>query len=84
MTLRDQPAYVIRMPAKPGAGDKLCELAAAGMEKSGLPIVSSFFVRMGSPTSCGTSRYSSPIRQGGPRRQSARGRASRRDSATSG
>ncbi|OBR49195.1 putative quinol monooxygenase [Paraburkholderia tropica] len=35
MTLRDQPAYIIRMRAKPGAGDKLFELATAGMEQSG-------------------------------------------------
>lgn len=35
MSLRDQPAYIIRMRAKPGAGDKLFELATVGMEKSG-------------------------------------------------
>ncbi|WP_250519112.1 antibiotic biosynthesis monooxygenase [Caballeronia sp. ATUFL_M1_KS5A] len=35
MTLRDQPAYIIRMRAKPGAGDKLFQLATAGMERSG-------------------------------------------------
>lgn len=35
MTLQDQPAYVIRMRAKPGAGDKLFELATIGMKKSG-------------------------------------------------
>jgi quinol monooxygenase YgiN len=35
MTLQDQPAYLIKMRAKPGAGDKLFELATAGMEKSG-------------------------------------------------
>ena len=36
MTLRDQPAYIIKMRAKPGAGDKLFELATTGMEKSGV------------------------------------------------
>lgn len=35
MVLRDQPAYIIRMRAKPGLGDKLFELATVGMEKSG-------------------------------------------------
>ncbi len=35
MTLKDQPAYIIRMRAKPGAGDKLFELATIGMKKSG-------------------------------------------------
>lgn len=35
MTLQDQPSYIIRMRAKPGAGDKLFELAATGMVKSG-------------------------------------------------
>ncbi|MGW0206104.1 putative quinol monooxygenase [Streptomyces sp. NPDC003233] len=35
MDLRDQPAYVIKMRAKPGLGDKLFELATVGMEKSG-------------------------------------------------
>ena len=35
MTLQDQPAYIIRMRAKPGAGDRLFELATLGMEKSG-------------------------------------------------
>lgn len=35
MTLQDQPAYVIKMRAKPGAGDKLFELATIGMRKSG-------------------------------------------------
>ncbi len=34
MTLRDQPAYIIKMRAKPGMGDKLFELAAVGMDKS--------------------------------------------------
>ncbi len=33
--LINQPAYVIRMKAKPGNGDKLFELATIGMEKSG-------------------------------------------------
>lgn len=33
--LQDQPGYVIRMRAKPGCGDRLFELAVAGMEKSG-------------------------------------------------
>lgn len=28
--LQDQPAYVIRMRAKPGCGDKLFELATIG------------------------------------------------------
>jgi len=35
MGLRDQPAYIIRMRAKPGMGDKLFELATVGMAKSG-------------------------------------------------
>lgn len=35
MALQDQPAYIIRMRAKPGLGDKLFELATAGMAKSG-------------------------------------------------
>lgn len=35
MALQDQPAYIIKMVAKPGQGDRLFELATAGMEKSG-------------------------------------------------
>jgi quinol monooxygenase YgiN len=35
VTLRDQPAYIIKMRAKPGTGDRLFELATIGMEKSG-------------------------------------------------
>ena len=35
MNLQDQPAYVIKMRAKPGTGDKLFELATSGMVKSG-------------------------------------------------
>lgn len=35
MALQDQPAYIIKMRAKPGLSDKLFELATAGMEKSG-------------------------------------------------
>ncbi len=35
MTLQNQPAYIIKMRAKPGAGDRLFELATIGMEKSG-------------------------------------------------
>ncbi|NVK72075.1 MAG: antibiotic biosynthesis monooxygenase [Oceanospirillaceae bacterium] len=35
MALQDQPAYIIKMRAKPGLGDKLFELASAGMTKSG-------------------------------------------------
>ncbi|MEV0844944.1 hypothetical protein AB0J21_03460 [Streptomyces sp. NPDC049954] len=35
MALQDQPAYLIRMRAKPGLGDKLFTLATEGMEKSG-------------------------------------------------
>lgn len=35
MDLRDRPAYVIKMRAKPGMGDRLFELATVGMEKSG-------------------------------------------------
>lgn len=34
MALQDQPGYIIRMVAKPGQGDRLFELASAGMEKS--------------------------------------------------
>ncbi|WP_211264539.1 putative quinol monooxygenase [Gynuella sunshinyii] len=35
MALQDQPAYIIRMRAKPGLGDKLFQLATVGMTKSG-------------------------------------------------
>lgn len=35
MALSDQPAYLIKMRAKPGMGDKLFELATAGMARSG-------------------------------------------------
>jgi quinol monooxygenase YgiN len=35
MTLQDRPAYIIKMRAKPGSGDKLFELATIGMDKSG-------------------------------------------------
>jgi quinol monooxygenase YgiN len=35
MALKDQPTYIIQMRAKPGMGDKLFELATAGMVKSG-------------------------------------------------
>lgn len=35
MALQDQPGYIIKMRAKPGKGDKLFELASAGMVKSG-------------------------------------------------
>ncbi|MER7174730.1 putative quinol monooxygenase [Streptomyces mesophilus] len=35
MKLQDQPAYLIKMRAKPGQGDRLFELATIGMEKSG-------------------------------------------------
>lgn len=35
MTLQAQPAYIIRMRANPGAGDRLFELATIGMAKSG-------------------------------------------------
>jgi quinol monooxygenase YgiN len=35
MAIQDQPAYIIRMRAKPGMGDRLFELASIGMEKSG-------------------------------------------------
>lgn len=34
MALQDQPAYVIKMRAKPGKGDQLFELASTGMAKS--------------------------------------------------
>jgi quinol monooxygenase YgiN len=33
--LQDQPAYIIKMRAKPGNGDKLFEAATIGMSKSG-------------------------------------------------
>ncbi|AMR28225.1 hypothetical protein A0257_14780 [Hymenobacter psoromatis] len=33
--LQQQPAYIIKMRAKPGAGDRLLELATSGMYKSG-------------------------------------------------
>lgn len=35
MALKDQPAYLIRMRAKPGHADRLFALATEGMEKSG-------------------------------------------------
>jgi quinol monooxygenase YgiN len=35
MTLQTQPAYIIKMRAKTGLGDKLFKLATAGMKKSG-------------------------------------------------
>lgn len=35
MALQDQPAYIIKMRAKPGHGDKLFALATEGMTKSG-------------------------------------------------
>jgi quinol monooxygenase YgiN len=34
MTLQEQPAYIIKMRAKPGMADRLFELATIGMEKS--------------------------------------------------
>ncbi len=34
MAFKDQPAYIIQMRAKPGQGDRLFELATAGMFKS--------------------------------------------------
>jgi quinol monooxygenase YgiN len=35
MALQDQPAYLIKMRAKPGLGEKLFALATEGMAKSG-------------------------------------------------
>lgn len=35
MRLQDRPAYIIKMRAKPGSGDRLFELATEGMKKSG-------------------------------------------------
>ncbi len=35
MSFKDQPAYIIKMRAKPGMGDRLFELATVGMAKSG-------------------------------------------------
>ena len=35
MAIQDQPAYIIKMRARPGLGDKLFELATVGMTKSG-------------------------------------------------
>jgi quinol monooxygenase YgiN len=35
MALQDQPAYLIKMRAKPGLGDRLFALATEGMDKSG-------------------------------------------------
>ncbi|KAA9005476.1 hypothetical protein F4V43_08385 [Paenibacillus spiritus] len=35
VNLQDQPAYIIKMRAKSGNGDKLFKLATIGMEKSG-------------------------------------------------
>lgn len=35
MNLQNQPAYIIKMRAKPGSGDKLFELATRGMVRSG-------------------------------------------------
>lgn len=34
MAIQEQPAYIIRMRSKPGNGNKLFELATAGMFKS--------------------------------------------------
>ena len=34
MAFKDQPAYIIKMRAKPGKGDRLFELATIGMTKS--------------------------------------------------
>ncbi len=34
VALRDQPAYIIKMRAKPGMADRLFELATVGMDKS--------------------------------------------------
>jgi len=34
MSIQDQPAYIIKMRAKPGLGEKLFELATVGMVKS--------------------------------------------------
>lgn len=35
MTIKDQPAYIIKMCAKLGEGDKLFELATISMKRSG-------------------------------------------------
>ena len=35
MNLQEQPAYIIKMRAKPGTADRLFELATRGMVKSG-------------------------------------------------
>lgn len=35
MGLQDQPAYVIKMRAKAGLGERLCELATSSMKRSG-------------------------------------------------
>ncbi|CAB3832322.1 hypothetical protein LMG26686_01003 [Achromobacter mucicolens] len=35
MALNDQPAYIIKMRAKPGCGEQLFRLATIGLEKSG-------------------------------------------------
>lgn len=35
MSFDEQPAYIIKMRAKPGMADRLFELATAGMSKSG-------------------------------------------------
>ena len=34
VAFKDQPSYIIKMRAKPGQGDRLFELATAGMVKS--------------------------------------------------
>ena len=34
MAFKDQPAYIIKMRAKPGMGDRLFQLATAGMNTS--------------------------------------------------
>lgn len=61
MKLQDQPAYIIKMRAKSGMGDKLFELSE--WRSPGLRTVSSSLARTEIPTRYGTSRYSSPKRR---------------------
>ena len=63
MDVTKQPAYIIKMRAKPGAGDKLFELATIGMAKSGASDRLSFFAKMAIQMCCGTLRSFVPTRR---------------------
>ena len=71
MNLKDQPAYIIKMRAKPGPGIGSSNLPPLAWRSPVVPIVSLFFERMETSMCFGTSRYSNPMRQRGPARISA-------------